>query len=143
MGRRGIVKKLCMEQSRKTRQAWWRAPVIAAGVSALAIAAWIVLSLPGITEVLPWRLRFWNWMTLRDGAAIVANVERFRQEHGRLPDASNGGELSALGFELGAVAEYPLYSVQGGGYEITYVEGFDGPYIVYSSSAKEWRCELC
>ena len=139
----GIAKKLCMEQPMRKRQLWWKAPLLASGAFVLGIAAWMVLSMPGITEVLPWRLRFWNWMALREGSAIVANVERFRREHGRLPDESNDGELAPLGFEPGGVAAYPLYSVRRTEYEIRYVEGFDGPYVVYSSRLKEWRCELC
>jgi hypothetical protein len=138
-----LTKKLCMGRPWKNRRLLWQVPAFAFAAYVLAIAAWMALSAPGLTEILPWKLRYWTWWDLREGAVIVANVERFRLEHGRLPDAYNTGELVGLGFEDNAVATNPLYSVDGGEYEIRYVEGFDGPYIVYSSRLKEWYCELC
>jgi hypothetical protein len=81
-------------------------------------------------------------MEITEGNAIIANIEQFRREHGRLPDENKPDEVTALGFEL-RTGYHPDYRPTGSEYEIGYYFGFDGPYIIYSSKMKEWRCELC
>ena len=122
------------------KTALWKAPAFTLGACAAVVFIWGASSLFGI---LPWEFQYWNWMDIKSGNAIIANLEQFHREHGRLPDQYNQSEMAALGFEPNAVAYNPLFSAQGSDYEITYVHGFDGPYIVYSSHTKKWRCELC
>jgi hypothetical protein len=101
----------------------------------VAVAAVIV-----VFNVLPWRAAY--WMDISEGNAIIANIEQFRIEHSRLPDENKPDEVTALGFEL-RTGYQPDYRPMGSEYEIEYYIGFDGPRIIYSSKAKEWRCESC
>lgn len=99
------------------------------------VAVWIFLA---FTHLLPWKLEYRAEMSA--GNVLIAKIENFRKEHGRLPDAEKPQEIVPLGFEL-RTGYHPDYKVAGDYYEITYVFGFDGPYIVYSSRTKQWRCD--
>jgi hypothetical protein len=116
------------------KTAIWKVPAYGLAALFALIIAWATL-----LEVLPWRVLYSS--DIRAGNAIIADVERFRKEHGRLPDSHNPDEVTALGFELRA-NYYPDYRRYGDEYEIEYFEGFDGPYIIYSSKSKEWRYEV-
>jgi hypothetical protein len=113
------------------KTALWRVPAYASVVV-------VVLVFAGVFRLGPWRLAF--WMEITAGNAIIAKIERFRVEHGRLPDPDKHDEDTALGFEL-RTNYYPDYLPMSTEYEIVYDIGFDGPRIVYSSSTKGWRCE--
>jgi hypothetical protein len=120
------------------KTALWKVPAYAvAVVFAVMIVASVALSL---LIALPWQAKY--WLDIRAGTTIIANVEQFRRSHSRLPDETKPDELIALGFELGA-GYHPEYRSMGSEYEIEYYQGFDGPRIIYSSRAKQWRCELC
>jgi hypothetical protein len=112
------------------------APVYAAAALASVIAAMLALRL---SNVLPCRLVY--LMEIKAGNALIAKVEQFRVEHGRLPDEKKPDEVTALGFELRA-GYHPDYRSMGTEYEIGYYFRFDGPNIIYSSTTKDWRCEL-
>ena len=119
------------------KTALWTVPAYTAAAIAALIVALVLLKL---FNVLPWRLEY--WMEITAGNAIIAKVEQFRIEHGRLPDENKPDEVTALGFEL-RTGYHPDYRPMGTEYEIEYYIGFDGPQIIYSSKMKEWRCELC
>ena len=114
-------------------------PAYSLGAVLLLICVWAICVWGTLTllEVLPWRVRYWSDM--RAGNAIIAKVEQFRGDHGRLPNRDNIDEVNALGFTF-PVDYSPDYRAFGDEYEIEYMEGFDGPYIAYSSKLKEWQC---
>jgi len=110
----------------------WKVLAYCVGAALLLICVWAAL-----LALLPWQARYWS--DIRAGNAIVANVEQFRREHGRLPDRDNTDEVNALGFTF-PIDYIPDYHAFGDEYEIEYMEGFEGPYIAYSSKLNEWRC---
>jgi hypothetical protein len=116
------------------KTAIWKVPAYALAALCALIIAWVTL-----LAVLPWWVLYSS--DIRAGNTIIANVEQFRREHGHLPDKHNPDEVAALGFEL-RVDYYPDYRHYGDEYEIEYFEGFDGPFIIYSSKLKEWRYEI-
>src|SRR5262245_50649763 len=103
----------------------WKVPAYAFAVFLVVAIAWITLP-----AVLPWQVRYLG--DIRAGNAIIANIEQFRREHGRLPDRDNTDEVNALGFTF-PIDYFPDYRAFGDEYQIDYMEGFEGPYIVYSS----------
>jgi hypothetical protein len=90
---------------------------------------------------LPWTLAYWS--EIKQGDQLVSKIESFRGRHARLPNPEKTEELLPLGFEL-RIGYHPEYRLTGSkAYELEYYIGFDGPRIIYSSSTKQWRCELC
>jgi hypothetical protein len=117
---------------RKLTTAIWAVP--------LAVGALIVVW-SALLPFLPWKVVYWGEM--RQGDALVSNIESFRKKNARLPNPEKTEELVSLGFEV-RVGYYPEYRLAGGGeYEIEYYIGFDGPRIIYSSNTRQWHCELC
>ncbi len=110
----------------------WTALVLLLASAVLGISA----------PLLPWNVRYWNdtWT----GDRIISKIEAFRREHGRLPNSHNTEEMVPLGFEDALVDYRPEYEPVGrNAYQITYVEGLDGPNIVYSSITRQWSCDAC
>ncbi len=111
--------------------------------------AWTTLVLLLVLSVLqisapffPWNVRY--WIDMRTGDRIISSVEAFRQEHNRLPNPHNPDEMVQLGFEDVLVDYRPEYEPVGrNAYQITYIEGLDGPSIVYSSITRQWSCDVC
>ena len=116
------------------KTALWKVPLYSAAALFILVAVWLAL-----VVYLPWQILYWP--EIRAADAIIANVEQFRREHGRLPDENKPDEVTALGFEL-RVGYYPDYRPSGDEYEVVYYFGFDGPRLAYSSKTKTWRCEL-
>jgi hypothetical protein len=118
------------------RRTVWAVPLAAL---ALLPLLWIV----GIVALpyLPWKLVY--ACEIRQGNEIVSKIEDFRQRYRRLPDPDDTEAMSALGFEL-IIGYRPAYrSVGQEAYELEYYVGFDGPRIIYSSTTRQWSCEMC
>ena len=78
----------------------------------------------------------------RNANRIIAGIEDYRETQGRLPDSRNHELMKRLGFDL-RVGWHPDYQARENGlYQITILEGFDGPYWTYNSSSKKWRKEF-
>lgn len=107
-------------------------------VMAIALLAVLV---PLTLHYLPWRYAY--WLDMRRAEHIAANIEALRARTGRLPNDHDNAEMRALDFELriGYVPE--LVELSDTDYELVYHFGFDGPDLVYSSTTRGWRCELC
>ena len=76
----------------------------------------------------------------RNADQIIAKIEDYRRQEGRLPDPDDHSLMKSLGFELGGVGWHPDYQpLEPASYRITLLKGFDGPYWIYESQSASWR----
>ena len=103
------------------------------------IAAIILIALAYTHMPLEWR----RHKDIELGERINANIERYRQEHGRLPDQNDTAGLKALGFlHTKAQGWQPGYRPDGaGGYRLIYDDGYDPPYLLWDSQEQQWHLE--
>lgn len=74
----------------------------------------------------------------RHANRIIAAIADYRESHWRLPDPDSHEVMEELGFEW-REGWHPAYQqTLEGGYRITILRGFDGPYWYYESIAGEW-----
>lgn len=72
------------------------------------------------------------------------NIETYRKLHKKLPDNDDYRTLEKLGFKMEYIGTKPDYIVDsvGSSYELTYLEGFDGPYLIWNSDEKKWSADF-
>ena len=102
------------------------------GMALLLLAATAYPHLP-----LEWR----RHKDIKLGNTIAANIEQFRQTHGRLPHNTEA-ELLPLGFKHNKQGWQPNYRPDGrGGYRLIYDDGYDPPYLLWDSQEQQWHLE--
>ena len=76
---------------------------------------------------------------IRFGNKLIDRLNAYKVENSRLPADNDWQLLEQLGFKVEAIGVRPAYQKIGeSDYELIYLEGFDGPYLLYNSSAKKW-----
>ncbi|MDR6919408.1 MULTISPECIES: hypothetical protein [Chryseobacterium] len=77
------------------------------------------------------------------GNSLIQNVENYRKSHHKLPENNDWETLEKLGFKPNDLGTQPDYSSDGTSfYEITYLDSFDGPYLIWNSNEKEWSIDF-
>lgn len=77
------------------------------------------------------------------GNQLIDNVEQYRREHHRLPDTEDWKTLGQLSFRLEELGTRPDYAkIDDENFEIVYLEGFDGPYLMWNSKDKMWTLDF-
>lgn len=73
------------------------------------------------------------------GNELVDRIEQFRQRHNSLPETGDWKLLRALGFRMTDLGTDPSYDrISDNQYELIYLRGFDGPYLLYNSATRQW-----
>ena len=77
------------------------------------------------------------------GNNLVDRIEEFQKEKGQLPTPGDWTTLEKLGFKMEMVGTVPTYErINENEYELIYLEGFDGPYLLYNSRLKDWKVDF-
>src|SRR5579875_4180562 len=73
------------------------------------------------------------------GNERIAKVEQYKQQLG-LPETNNWKTLKQLGFKQRGDLLIPDYQkLNDTAYQLVYLEGFDGPYLLWNSYDKKWQ----
>jgi hypothetical protein len=86
-----------------------------------------------------WRIaiKFDRNRKVQIGNAIVLRMAKYRKSH-LLPRDNNWRLLDSLGFDT--ETSRPEYDrLSNDEYEIVFVDGFDGPYLLWNSKEKVWK----
>lgn len=76
------------------------------------------------------------------GNTLIKNIEQYKLYHKKLPVENDWKTLTKLGFQINEVGTKPNYAIDSkGNYEITFLEGFDGPYLLWNSIDKKWKID--
>jgi hypothetical protein len=73
------------------------------------------------------------------GEHIIQNIESYQKQNG-LPDNNDWETLRKLGFSDRIDFLQPEYSkLNENEFELIYLAGFDGPYLMWNSTEKKWK----
>jgi hypothetical protein len=73
---------------------------------------------------------------------IIEKVDRYREVNG-LPDRHDWETLKQFGFTIDGDVWKPQYEkINDITYELVFVEGFDGPYLLWTSSDRKWKVAM-
>lgn len=77
------------------------------------------------------------------GNTLIKNIEKYKLDHNKLPTEDDLKTLEKLGFQINEVGIRPNYTVDlKGNYEITFLEGFDSPYLLWNSIDRKWKIDF-
>ncbi|SEH83244.1 hypothetical protein SAMN02927937_01673 [Paenimyroides aquimaris] len=77
------------------------------------------------------------------GNNLIKNIEKYRLDYNRLPAEDDWETLKQLGFHTQELGTKPNYTIDSkGNYEITFLEGFDGPYLTWNSIDEKWKIDF-
>ena len=73
------------------------------------------------------------------GNQLIESISKYQKTNNILPETGDWNQLKKLGFEMHDVGTNPTYKkISDSEYELIYLEGFDGPYLMYNSESKKW-----
>jgi len=73
------------------------------------------------------------------GNDIVNKIDLFEKENLKLPETDDWKVLEELGFKTEMLGTTPTYQkINEKEFELIYLEGFDGPYLMYNSKSNKW-----
>jgi hypothetical protein len=76
---------------------------------------------------------------IKFGNQLIKNIDTYKTQHG-LPKTNDWATLKTLGFKDNGDFFVPDYQkINDTTYELTYIEGFDGPYLLWNSNDRRWK----
>lgn len=103
----------------------------------------LVLSL--ISLVIYWNLPFeiTRKKDIELGNTLIENIQSYKSKHHKVPDENDSKTLRKLGFKIEVLGTKPSYETnQNGEYELVFIEGFDGPHLMWNSKEKKWKIDF-
>ena len=77
------------------------------------------------------------------GNKLVSRIEEYRKKNKKLPETDDMETLEKLGFKIELLGTKPAFEkINEYEYELIYLEGFDGPYLLYNSKADQWKVDF-
>lgn len=76
------------------------------------------------------------------GNSLIENINSYKAENKKLPENEDWETLEKLGFRFENLGANPYYETDGHQFELVFIEGFDGPYLMWDSEEKEWRFDF-
>jgi len=91
-------------------------------------------------HLLPFKINRYSDIEL--GENVIANIKRYKTVTNKLPKSGDWETLKKLGFESRDVGTNPSYANRDDSlFEIVFLEGFDGPYLLWNSSKGNWEID--
>lgn len=77
------------------------------------------------------------------GNTLIKNINSYKLENNKLPENTDWKTLEKLGFKIEMLGTKPNYETnQDSDYELVFLEGFDGPYLMWNSKEKKWKIDF-
>ena len=77
------------------------------------------------------------------GNKIVENIKEYQKLNNTSPESDNWETLAKFGFINEMLGTKPAYEkINDNEFELIYLEGFDGPYLLYNSKSKKWKVDF-
>ncbi|WP_294234296.1 hypothetical protein [uncultured Chryseobacterium sp.] len=74
---------------------------------------------------------------------IIQNIEGYQKKYGRLPERSDYKTLEKLGLSFKDPRIYLDYATDHkSNFELAYLEGFDGPYLLWKSTNRQLKMDF-
>jgi hypothetical protein len=107
----------------------------------IALGILVVFILPIGVYILWWNLPITinRSSDIKLGEQIIEKIEAY-QKHKGLPDSNDWETLRKFGFRDKIEFLEPVYrKLNEDNFELIYVEGFDGPYLMWTSKERKWK----
>lgn len=105
----------------------------------LGILTFIILTIGGYTLWWNLPLTINRSGDIKLGEQIIENIESYQKQNG-LPDNNDWETLRKFGFRDKIDFLQPEYrKLNKDDFELIYVEGFDGPYLMWTSTVRKWK----
>ncbi|MGV4413727.1 hypothetical protein [Chryseobacterium sp. T1] len=76
------------------------------------------------------------------GNKLIENIDNYQKSHKQLSNNDDWKVLKSLGFKMEYLGTKPSYQTDNNGtYELIYLEGFDGPYLMWNSEERKWKID--
>jgi hypothetical protein len=76
------------------------------------------------------------------GNLLIENITDYQIKYNKLPEDNDWETLEKLGFKLDMLGTNPSYETNPKGeFELVFLEGFDGPYLIWNSKVKKWKID--
>ncbi|MGV3611488.1 MAG: hypothetical protein ACO1N0_11090 [Fluviicola sp.] len=108
-----------------------------------SLGSLLILAL--ISLVIYWNLPFeiTRKKDLELGNTLIENIQSYKSKYHKIPDENDSKILRKLGFKIEPLGTKPSYETnQNGEYEVVFLEGFDGPYLMWNSKEEKWKMDF-
>lgn len=79
---------------------------------------------------------------IKFGNKIIQNIENYQKTNHKLPSNNDWQTLEKLGLKKNESEKLFYTSDENGNYELVYLDGFDGPYLMWNSQEKKWTIDF-
>ena len=77
---------------------------------------------------------------IKQGNGFIENIRKYQKRNGKLQDENQWDTLAILNPIKPYENFYPEYrKINANNFYITYIEGFDSPYLQYDTMSKKWE----
>ena len=102
----------------------------------------IILTIISITVYWNLPIEVTRKSDIKFGTELIEKIDDYKKSNGKLPETNDWQTLEKLGLQKDNV-EKPVYTKdQNGNYELVYIDGFDGPYLLWNSQEKKWTIDF-
>lgn len=82
------------------------------------------------------------YFQIKHGNTLIDNINNYQKAFGKLPENQDYQTLEKLQFNSNNNYTQPEYQkISEMDYKLTYIKGFDCPYLMWSSQHQEWRID--
>lgn len=79
---------------------------------------------------------------IKFGNKVIQNIESYQETNHQLPSNNDWQTLEKLGLKKNESEKLSYTSDENGNYELVYLDGFDGPYLMWNSQEKKWTIDF-
>lgn len=108
-------------------------------IISISIIALIILS---ITVYWNLPIEITRKSDIKFGNELIEKIEVYKNNNGKLPEVNDWQTLEKLGFKKDDSAKPTFTADKNGNYELVYIDGFDGPYLLWNSQEKKWTIDF-
>lgn len=79
---------------------------------------------------------------IKPGDKVIENIINYWETNGELPQSYDWETLKKLGIQFDYEVSKPEYrNLNDSVYELYFIEGFDGPYLMWNSMERKWKID--
>ncbi|MDF2553286.1 MAG: hypothetical protein K0R77_2561 [Chryseobacterium sp.] len=79
---------------------------------------------------------------IKFGNELINSIEEYKKTNQKLPENNDWQTLEKLGLKKDESAN-PIYtSDKNGNFELVYIDGFNGPYLLWNSQERKWTIDF-
>lgn len=102
----------------------------------------LILSIISLTIYWNLPIEITRMSDIESGNKVIQNIENYQKTNHQLPSNNDWQTLEKLGLKKDESEKLSYTSDKNGNYELVYVDGFDGPYLMWNSKEGKWTIDF-